>query len=74
MSLNRIFRRSLCVPMLIFLGTGCSGINASKNVSPATFLIPGFMKADPPRRPDDSVQPGTLVEIAQLSPIQTQVR
>jgi len=72
MSLNRIFRRLMGVPVLVLLGTGCSGINASKNVSPATFLVPGFMKTDPPRRPADSVQPGTPVAIAQLSPIPTQ--
>jgi hypothetical protein len=29
------------------LGAGCSGINASKSISPATFLLPGFMQADP---------------------------
>jgi len=68
-----MFRRLACVAMLILLGAGCSGINASRSVSPATFLLPGFMKADPPRRPDNSVEPGTPVAIAQLSPIQTQV-
>jgi hypothetical protein len=37
--------------MLVFLtlfGAGCSGINASTSVSPATFFLPGLMKADPP--------------------------
>jgi hypothetical protein len=37
--------------MLAFLtlwGAGCSGINAGGNVSPATFFMPGLMKADPP--------------------------
>lgn len=32
----------------ILVGTGCSGINASKGVSPATFLLPGLLQADPP--------------------------
>ena len=27
---------------------GCSGINAGTSVSPATFILPGLMKADPP--------------------------
>jgi hypothetical protein len=27
---------------------GCGGINAGTTVSPATFLLPGLMKADPP--------------------------
>ncbi len=37
--------------MLAFLtlfGAGCSGINTSTSVSPATFFLPGLMKADPP--------------------------
>jgi hypothetical protein len=37
--------------MLAFLtlfGAGCAGINASTSVSPATFFLPGLMKADPP--------------------------
>jgi len=28
--------------------TGCSGINASQSVSPATFLLPGIMRVEPP--------------------------
>ena len=32
------------------LGTGCSGINATHSVSPATFLIPGLMQ-NPPAQP-----------------------
>jgi len=37
--------------MLAFLtlfGAGCAGINASTSVSPASFFLPGLMKADPP--------------------------
>jgi hypothetical protein len=37
--------------MLAFLtlfSAGCSGINTSTSVSPATFFLPGLMKADPP--------------------------
>ena len=37
--------------MLAFLtlfGAGCSGINAGTSVSPASFFMPGLMKADPP--------------------------
>jgi len=37
--------------MLVFLtlaGAGCSGINTGATVSPATFFLPGLMKADPP--------------------------
>jgi hypothetical protein len=40
---------------LTVLGAGCGGINASQGVSPATFLLPGLMQADP--APADSVNP-----------------
>jgi hypothetical protein len=29
-------------------GTGCGGINASQSVSPASFFLPGLLKADLP--------------------------
>jgi hypothetical protein len=41
----------LWLAMLAFLtlcGAGCSGINTGGTVSPATFFLPGLMKADPP--------------------------
>jgi hypothetical protein len=28
--------------------SGCGGINASQSVSPASFFLPGVLKADPP--------------------------
>ena len=34
---------------LMALVTGCSGINATHSVSPATFLVPGLMKVQPPK-------------------------
>jgi len=38
---------------VLLLGAGCSGINASKSISPATFLVPGLMQDNPPpARPD----------------------
>jgi hypothetical protein len=52
-SLNLKFR----VAVLFFVAgllAGCGGIRASKSVSPATFLIPGFMKAEPePEKTND---------------------
>jgi hypothetical protein len=33
---------------LTFSVTGCGGLNASKSVSPASFFLPGLMKASPP--------------------------
>jgi hypothetical protein len=34
---------------LALFGSGCSGINAGTSISPATFLLPGIMKAEPPK-------------------------
>jgi hypothetical protein len=36
------------VGSLLLLATGCSGINASKSFSPASFFLPGLLQADPP--------------------------
>lgn len=41
---------------LPLLGAGCSGVNASQSVSPASFFLPGLLQADPPRaHPDPSL-------------------
>ena len=32
---------------LALLNAGCSGINAGTSVSPASFFLPGLLKADP---------------------------
>jgi len=34
--------------VLALVGAGCGGINASQSVSPASFFLPGIMRADPP--------------------------
>jgi hypothetical protein len=35
------------VPVIILLTTGCGGLNASHSVSPASFFLPGLLKAEP---------------------------
>lgn len=45
---------------------GCSGIHASKGVSPATFLLPGLMKNDAPA-------PADSFPIVPLKPILAQL-
>ena len=30
------------------LGAGCGGINATQSISPASFFLPGLLKAGPP--------------------------
>jgi hypothetical protein len=50
--LNRKAVGLLLVPALVAMATGCSGINSSHSVSPATFLLPGLLQYEP--KPADS--------------------
>src|SRR5207249_10776985 len=61
-SLHWKILRLAMYPALVVLGAGCSGINVSKSVSPATFLLPGFMQADPPPASLDRVLPARSEE------------
>ena len=45
---------------IMLVSTGCSGINASGSVSPATFFLPGLMKADPPAANPSPVAAGSV--------------
>ena len=45
-------------------GAGCGGINASQTVSPATFFLPGLLKADSPSTNPPAVRPETSKELA----------
>ena len=50
---------------VVLCGAGCSGINTSQSVSPATFLVPGFFGQAPvPSAPSGSV--GTSVETSDI--------
>lgn len=53
----------------LLLSSGCSGINTTHSVSPATFLLPGLMKADP--QPTEGAEPtlpaATGPRVAQLT-------
>jgi len=42
---------------LLALTAGCSGIHASHSVSPASFFLPGLLKADPPPTTNDVTLP-----------------
>jgi len=37
-----------CGAMLVVVAAGCSGINASKSVSPLDFILPGLIRTGPP--------------------------
>ena len=49
---------------LALCSTGCGGINASKSVSPASFFLPGLMKADPPSTNAPAAWPDNSKEVA----------
>lgn len=62
----RLTRRLAAISALLLLtvlwGSGCSGINASGSVSPATFLLPGLGQTEPAAAPvAEPVSPAVLV-------------
>jgi len=49
------------------LGSGCSGINTGTTVSPASFFLPGLLRADPaPAGRNLPVAPEPIVIVAQV--------
>ena len=61
--LNWKFLRLAIIPVFaLLLATGCSGINASGSVSPATFLLPGLGQARP-----EPVQPTVPVPASETA-------
>jgi len=59
-SSNGKLLRILSYLAMLLLVAGCSGINASKSVSPLDFFLPGLLKADPP--PSNPGQPMPAAE------------
>jgi len=54
------------LPAVALLGAGCSGINTSHSVSPATFLLPGFFgQAQPLAAPSAEPTPAPPADSAQ---------
>ena len=55
------------LPAFLWLGAGCGGINVSKSISPASFLLPGLLQADPPAANPDRALPAAepVNEVAQ---------
>ena len=55
--------RSAALVALLAVGAGCSGIHASKSISPATFLLPGLLKNEVPAAQDSipAAPPGELL-------------
>jgi len=53
---------------MLFMVAGCGGIRASKSISPASFFLPGLLKADPPPTNPNHTLPEEepVKELAQL--------
>ncbi|MBI5384491.1 MAG: hypothetical protein HZA90_07355 [Verrucomicrobia bacterium] len=49
------------------LAMGCSGINASKSVSPASFLLPGLIRNAPAPEPLDLSTPAPTNVVVALA-------
>jgi hypothetical protein len=63
--LGNILRLGLVAGCGVLLA-GCGGLNGGTTVSPASFFMPGILKADPPK--DDgklSILPASVVIVAQ---------
>src|ERR1043166_9491383 len=54
---RKILRLAICPVVVLLAGAGCSGINMSKSISPATFLLPGLLQNDTPPPPLDPTLP-----------------
>jgi hypothetical protein len=53
---------------LVLVGAGCGGIATTQSVSPASFFLPGLLKAEPLSAPSDLLLPGNepAQEVAQF--------
>jgi len=45
------------LPFFAWLAAGCGGFSASRSVSPASILLPGLLKAEPPPAPPEPDSP-----------------
>ena len=47
-TIDWMFLRLGLIPALLLTCSGCGGVNATGGASPASFFLPGLLKADPP--------------------------
>ena len=59
---------ALAFALLAAEASGCSGINASKSISPLDFFLPGLMQNCPPS-PVVPFDTNTIPLLAQASPV-----
>jgi len=68
--LMKLKRAVIAGALLLAAGlvTGCSGINTSHSVSPATFLLPGLIQVTPPAETNEESAPAwtPVSQIARL--------
>ncbi|MGA3285132.1 MAG: hypothetical protein ABSD57_11835 [Verrucomicrobiota bacterium] len=64
MRLNGNFLWLAMLMALALCSAGCGGINASQSVSPASFFLPGLMKADPSSTNAPAALPENSKEVA----------
>jgi hypothetical protein len=58
----------VAAPVLAMLFAGCSGVNTTQSVSPASFFLPGLLKVEPtPDQPDKTVAPQQSVRQVALA-------
>jgi hypothetical protein len=51
---------------LALLGAGCSGINTSYGISPASFFLPGLIQADPVESPNHNTTSNYLTSVESI--------
>ena len=56
-----------CGVVIAVVATACSGINASKSVSPLDFILPGIMQNSPPQ-PVGPLQTNNVPLLAHFEP------
>ena len=61
-------RHALAFALIAAVASGCSGINASKSISPLDFILPGLMQNCPPS-PVIPIDTNTIPLLAQASPV-----
>jgi hypothetical protein len=64
--LNRNLLRLAMLAMFALCVAGCAGIHQSGSVSPATFFLPGIMKAGPPKTGNPVSLPEPAKEFASV--------
>jgi hypothetical protein len=65
MKFGRMWLNLVLAGILAMVAVGCSGLAAGGSVSPATFLLPGLMKAEP-KAPAGQTVPAPLADAPQI--------